>query len=113
VGGARRPSRRPDNSASRTWCGRPKQFYDILPGDKWKIKPEGAYMYYCSNETINGLTLYDLNLERHIATDNDLGCISLSRIHSSSKLRTATMSQTPTTKPMTTTHRSLKTKIPE
>ncbi len=41
------------------WEAPPKQFYDILPGDKWKIKPEGAYMHYCSNETINGLTLYD------------------------------------------------------
>ena len=41
------------------WKDPPKQYYNILPGDKWNIDKEGAYMYYCSNETINGLTNFD------------------------------------------------------
>ena len=50
---------KPYCSAEIVWENPPKQFYDILPGDKWKLKPDAAYMYYCSNETINGLTFYD------------------------------------------------------
>ena len=30
-----------------------------MGADKWKIDPLGAYFYYCSNETIKGLTLFD------------------------------------------------------
>lgn len=41
------------------WENPPKQFYRIESADKWKIDPTGAYFHYTSNETINGLTLFD------------------------------------------------------
>lgn len=46
------------------WDKPPKQFFNVESPANWKIDPTGAYFYYCSNETINGVTLFDFPYDK-------------------------------------------------
>jgi phosphoserine aminotransferase len=46
-------------AVNKVWVDPPKQYYNIIGEDKWKINPDASYFHYCSNETINGLTYFD------------------------------------------------------
>jgi phosphoserine aminotransferase len=41
----------------------PKSICSIISPEKWHIDPKGAYLHYCSNETGDGITLYDFPYE--------------------------------------------------
>jgi len=41
----------------------PKPICSITPLEKWHVDPKGAYLHYCSNETGDGIMLYDFPYE--------------------------------------------------
>eukprot|EP01022_Parablepharisma_sp_SALTPOND_P029166 TRINITY_DN72711_c0_g1_i1.p2 TRINITY_DN72711_c0_g1~~TRINITY_DN72711_c0_g1_i1.p2 ORF type:complete len:401 (+),score=34.18 TRINITY_DN72711_c0_g1_i1:90-1205(+) len=41
------------------WPDPPDIINSIPPHEKWHVDPNGAYFHYCSNETVDGLTLYE------------------------------------------------------
>jgi phosphoserine aminotransferase len=49
-----------------------KQFMNIADPSEWRIPPESAYFYYCSNETIHGTEILDFPF--HLMGDIPVVC---------------------------------------